>query len=210
MEQTEHHFSHPKNYRYYLSGDLTHSKVLWVVLHGYGQLPFYFQRKFQSLGDGHCVLAPEGPHRFYLEGTSGRVGASWMTKEDRLTDINDNNLWLAALVEQFRSSVEKVVLLGFSQGGATAARLYISRSDLFHHLVLWASVFPPDLQQQAEFSGKENYFLLGDEDPYFSQEQQNAQLQEYQNKGFHTILFHGNHDISEKPLLELAGRVETK
>ena len=34
-------------------------------------------------------MAPEGLSRFYLEGFSGKVGATWMTREDRLNDIDN-------------------------------------------------------------------------------------------------------------------------
>src|SRR5690554_3872961 len=38
-------------------------------------------------------------HRFYRKGTQGRVGASWMTKEARLDDIEDNHKYLDKLAE---------------------------------------------------------------------------------------------------------------
>ena len=60
---------------------VAHGGVLYV-LHGYGQLPAFFIRKFQAqVNAGWRVVAPEGAHRFYLKGTDGRVGASWMTRE---------------------------------------------------------------------------------------------------------------------------------
>ena len=104
------------------------SRVLYA-LHGYGQLPAYFLRKFEPLAEaGWTVVAPEGLHRFYTEGTSGRVGASWMTREDRATDIGDYLAYLAQVQERFPlPSNGRAVLLGFSQGVATAARWAVSR-----------------------------------------------------------------------------------
>src|SRR5689334_7771778 len=82
--------------RYYKLGEINSStKAIWFVLHGYGQLAQYFLRKFRILEKYNiCVIAPEGLSRFYLENitspsgrNSDRVGATWMTKENRLMDI---------------------------------------------------------------------------------------------------------------------------
>ncbi|MDO7610183.1 MAG: hypothetical protein MUQ68_04950, partial [Crocinitomicaceae bacterium] len=92
----DHSFSHSKTYRYFTLGDKNKSKRLLIVLHGYGQLAKFFLRKFSMCSDSSFVVAPEGPHRFYRKGYSGRVGASWMTKEARDHDIKDNIIWLNA------------------------------------------------------------------------------------------------------------------
>ena len=55
------------------------TKYLCIAFHGYGQLAKYFIRDFESLGPEHVAIVPEGLHRFYREGMSGRVVASWMT-----------------------------------------------------------------------------------------------------------------------------------
>jgi predicted esterase len=204
VEAAQRHFEHLKQFRFYEQGNREQSEILWIVLHGYGQLAFFFLRKFHSLGSPHFLLAPEGMHRFYLNGTSGRVGASWMTKEDRETDISDNLSWLSALIEKEKVGFKKVVLLGFSQGGATAARLTAHRPDLFDHLILWASVFPPDVENIPFQTDKENFFILGNQDPYFSEEDQINAMATYQQKGFQTFTFDGAHDIHENTLKQLA------
>ena len=64
------------------------------------------------------VLFPEAMNRFYLHGYKGRVGATWMTSEDRLTDIEDNISYLEELTKQTldkHPTIEKVNVLGFSQ-----------------------------------------------------------------------------------------------
>ncbi|MBK6951958.1 MAG: hypothetical protein IPH24_07885 [Crocinitomicaceae bacterium] len=86
--------------RYFSHGN-PQAKNLVVVLHGYGQLASYFIQKFEFLDpENYYVIAPEGLHRFYLNGTSGRVGASWMTKENREDDITNYLLYLNALLEK--------------------------------------------------------------------------------------------------------------
>ena len=91
------------------------SRKLLIVMHGYGQLAKYFSRKFHSCPSSYYIVAPEGPHRFYKQGYSGRVGASWMTKEAREVDIKDNLNWLNALLHKLTlgKTFEEVILLGF-------------------------------------------------------------------------------------------------
>ena len=95
-----------------------------IVLHGYGQHPAFMLDSLSSLvKPGICICAPEALNRFYIRGTNGRVGASWMTRDDRMSDINDHlsylNNWLASLNIP---ETTRITLIGFSQGVATAGR----------------------------------------------------------------------------------------
>jgi predicted esterase len=204
---SEQHLLVNKSVRFVTIGNPEKAKFIVYVLHGYGQLAKFFIRKFAALNNDYFIVAPEGFHRFYLNGSSGRVGASWMTKEDRVYDIDDNLNYLEQLsrtVEQ-GFNFKKRILIGFSQGGATAARWYFNSHKRFQHLILWACVFPPDLnlEQETSFvSGNTNYFVLGNEDEYYSSEQQNEIMNFYHDKGFSVLMFNGKHDI-HFPSLEL-------
>ncbi|HBP44750.1 MAG TPA: hypothetical protein DD635_02535, partial [Flavobacteriales bacterium] len=113
-----HSFDIKKTARYFTIGPaFADSKGILIVLHGYGQLPGFFIKRFQPIADdGWAIVAPEGLHRFYLEGTQGRVGASWMTKEARQDDILDNVHYLDSLATELQLNRQRPVLLGFSQG----------------------------------------------------------------------------------------------
>ncbi len=194
---TELKLTAPKTFRYWISGDFEKANKLIIVLHGYGQLAEFFIRKFNQIPEDYLVVAPEGMHRFYLNGTSGRVGASWMTKEDRESDITDNLIWLSKLFSQLteQKTFEKTILLGFSQGGATAARWFYSKKVPFDQLILWASVFPPDLEKPQINSNSNNYFVIGTDDEYYNAEAQKNEIEFYEKIGFQTLQFEGKHDI---------------
>jgi predicted esterase len=200
----EQHFSFQQSRRYYQS-ELTGKQHIIIALHGYGQLAQFFFRKFAHVPDNWGILVPEGPHRFYLEGSSGRVGASWMTKEWRHQDIADNNAYLQQLIEIMQETYPfaSLHLLGFSQGGATAARLFQSYSETFKQLILWASVFPPDIEKNDFPKGKKLDFVLGKQDPYFDSEKQQNLLTEYSELGFDNHSFEGGHDIETSTLLKV-------
>jgi predicted esterase len=201
MELKENHISCSKTYRYFTLGNILKAKYLLYALHGYGQLGTYFSRKFEGLSEDYFIVIPEGLHRFYLKGTSGRVGASWMTKEDRELDISDNLNWLNTLDDSIcrEKSFLKKMIVGFSQGGATAARWHDLGTAEADHLILWASIYPTDLSQAAELkvldNKKENHFILGNKDEYFTEQEQKETLEKMKELGFMTHTYDGNHTI---------------
>jgi predicted esterase len=147
----QHSITVPKTARYFQLGEITTStKQIWIVLHGYGQLANYFIKWFEPIVDSETVIiAPEGLHRFYWQGFSGKVVASWMTKEDRENDIKDYINFLDEVMDivkaQVVNSSTKVIAFGFSQGVATVSRWVFNTKG--HHpdeLVLWAGLFPSD------------------------------------------------------------------
>ena len=79
----------PRTARYHVLGDPATARMVWVLLHGYGQLARFFLNKFEGLEDGLLIAAPEGLSRFYLDAQHQRVGATWMTREDREHEIGD-------------------------------------------------------------------------------------------------------------------------
>jgi predicted esterase len=152
-------------------------REVWFVLHGFGQLSPYFIRHFGVLADGtRLIVAPEALNRFYLERTSwrgagtARVGATWMTREERESEMADYVRYLDLLYEHVVAQTDRahvtVTVLGFSQGVATGARWLCrgaARADAF---VMWAGPLPPELD--AEAVGPLRHLrlvrVLGDED----------------------------------------------
>ena len=193
-----------KTARYFTQGNKSTASTLLIALPGYGQLAEYFINKFHSLDESFYVVVPEGLHRFYLKGASGRVGASWMTKVDREVDIQDNMVYLDNLMNEFKNeSFKHTILLGFSQGGATAARYSYMHNHNIDHLIIWASVFPPDISIEQEINSTKaigKYFALGNEDEFFTPDQQNEVIDFMANKDYACFHFNGKHDIHEETL----------
>jgi predicted esterase len=184
----------------------------WLVCHGYGQLAAYFIRHFQPLADtGHYIVAPEGLSRFYLQNSSGRVGASWMTRETRETDIANYLRYLDAVVQQSGlAKAPELNLFGFSQGVATICRWAMHTQLPFKRLVLWAGVFPPDVSPELSSSRLSTvalYQVWGSNDPYLNAEklrEQTSYLQSLKAARFHTIRFEGAHSLDRASLLHIA------
>ena len=197
----EHHLTVERTARYFtIEPGEAGAREVWLVCHGYSQLAERFLRQFTSLDDGRrLVVAPEALSRFYLHeeaapppaaphtgapradaprasgghALGGRVGASWMTRQDRLSEIADYVAYLDALARHVFRRVERSAVtlrvLGFSQGGATAARWTALGTTRVDELILWGGHLPPDLDLEATpgLGATPVRLVWGEGDPYY-------------------------------------------
>lgn len=149
----EHRLAVERSARVYTLGAPTAPDV-WVVLHGYGQLAARFIKHFAVLAGQHrAVVAPEALNRFYLDAprvggptaAERRVGTTWMTREDRDAEIADYVAYLDRVCSVIAPNAQRLTVLGFSQGVATACRWVALGTAPVQRLILWAGPVPPDL-----------------------------------------------------------------
>lgn len=198
--------------RYYKLGELNaNTKQVWWVLHGYGQLAQFFVSKFKGLTEkGIYVIAPEGLSNYYLQGNEGRIGASWMTRENRLTDIENYIAYLNGIHhKEIGGRKIKTTLFGFSQGAATAVRWAMNQQVEFDRLILWAGLFPPDInfEKGAElFKYKDVIEVLGKQDQFITEDriQEMLKLNERLKINPKIIEFEGVHEINQEILMDLS------
>jgi predicted esterase len=205
--------------RYFKLGEIdAQTKAVWFVLHGYGQLAQYFLPKFKSLpAHNICVIAPEGLSHYYLEDAasrnktgSTRVGASWMTRENRLTDIENYLTYLNSVFLRETGSHKNldVTLLGFSQGAATASRWALSHSVYFRRLILWAGILPADMDFEKGkqlLKTKDVTLVYGRHDPFLNETRFGEMRMLSEKLGItpEPVVFDGAHEIHESTLLTL-------
>ena len=144
----EHFVTTSRTARYFTAGSAETASELWFVCHGYGQLASRFLPRFQSIASAQrCIVAPEGLSRFYLSERAAerRVGASWMTREDRLHEIDDYIRYLDAVYREVCLRTSPVTALGFSQGAATVCRWVAFGLSVVDRLIVWGGEVPSDL-----------------------------------------------------------------
>ncbi|MBC6990219.1 alpha/beta hydrolase [Hymenobacter sp. BT491] len=211
----EHHFSVTRSARYYQLGELSsHTRQVWFVAHGYGQLAAYFIRHFAPLVQADptlVVVAPEGLSRFYLSGTGGRIGATWMTREDRLAEIEDYVEYLNQLSTSILSQCAeqtKVLVLGFSQGAATVSRWLAHAPFRPAQLVLWAGAFPEDVDFAVASRLLQHLpitLVCGDQDEFISGDAFAKQRAFLQKRGVEpaVVRFNGKHTLQADVMKQL-------
>jgi predicted esterase len=209
----EHRISVPRSARYHTLGDRKGAGDVWFVCHGYGQLAARFLERFRPLDDGsRCVVAPEGLSRFYLteDPSERRVGASWMTRESRLSEIEDYVRYLDAVYRDVVDGSPRVTVLGFSQGAATACRWAAFGSPRVDRLIVWGGEIPPDLDLAASpalerLRALRLELVYGSRDQYFTPKVVAAAEARLRAAGlpYTLVPFDGGHEIDEATLRRL-------
>lgn len=139
-----------------------------------------------------------------------------MTKEDREVDIGNYLRYLDSVVEEVMSGSEKsLVVIGFSQGAATAGRWTANTSFNVSDLVLWSGMFPHDVDVQKDlkhWNSMDVHALIGDNDPYVNDERFISEKEIMEQKGLdiQEIKFKGGHEIRPSELQELRDRILRK
>ena len=148
---------------------------------------------------------------YYLSGNAGRVGASWMTRENRSLDIHNYLNYLDAIneIEKIPNSISTIVF-GFSQGVATAARWVLKGNIRFEKLILWAGLFPADMDfEKGNYLLKEKEIIqvMGRHDPFITTKEKIDEMEKLNQKlklNPKVIEFDGGHEIDLQVLLTLA------
>jgi predicted esterase len=192
-------------------------------MHGYGQLAAPFIESFRAVDDGtRLIVAPEALSRFYEGDAKARlhkdasVGASWMTRDERLSEIED---YLAYFDTVHRSMLArlgaggrdlKITVLGFSQGAAAAARWVASGRVKAARLVVWGSSLPPELDlgdANSALRRAETIVVIGTTDVFATPKVVEMELSRLRaaNFPFRLVSFDGGHRLDDDTLRSLAG-----
>tara|TARA_B100000989_G_scaffold96405_1_gene70183 strand:+ start:30 stop:683 length:654 start_codon:yes stop_codon:yes gene_type:complete len=203
-----------KKARYFQIGS-AHDKVstVWIVLHGYGMLSEFFIQKFEQIKDTNTlIIAPEALNRFYIDTNYGRVGASWMTKEERQTDIDENIKYLNGLMNMINKEIDhnrfKINVLGFSQGGATACRWIFNSEIKIENLIMWAVDIPKDTlieRNRKKWNSIKTHIVMGKQDKLINDKMKAKFLKlvtDYK-LNYKLTLYDGDHRIYTDVLKEL-------
>ena len=216
----ERHIKVSRTARYFILGAInSDTRQLWLVCHGYRQLARRFLDRFQKLDDGsRVIVAPEGLSRFYLEENgvreSDKIGATWMTREDRMNEIRDYIGYLDEVLENVQEGLaeplESLIVLGFSQGVHTACRWVIAGDMPVKYLICWGAYPPDDLDLErgpGRLADSGLILVRGLSDRRAMEESHHMQEERLfkMNVPFRTLTHPGGHDLDAGLLQNLAG-----
>src|ERR1019366_4806806 len=111
---SQHHIPVQKTARYYTLGQIGPEITdVWFACHGYGQLASDFAAEFECIeAPERLIVVPEALSRFYvpagpgLHGPDAKVGATWMTREDRESEIADYVSYLDELYGEIMKGLD--------------------------------------------------------------------------------------------------------
>jgi predicted esterase len=198
-----------KTARYFSLGELSpNTQEIWIVLHGYAQLASDFIKPFDAIASaGRFIVAPEGLNRFYAKGFGGKPAATWMTSESREEEIGDYINYLNTLCEalNIRNHHAKIVLLGFSQGVATATRWLHQTNIVIDRLVIYSGEVAAELQDPVspKLLDSSIVYITGTNDKLISAEKLDVVKLFMKSLNATMIEFEGGHEVKEDVLLRL-------
>jgi predicted esterase len=198
-----------KTARYFSLGELApDTQEVWIVLHGYAQMASDFIKPFEAIASAErFIVAPEGLNRFYAKGFGGKPAATWMTSESREEEIGDYINYLNTLCEalNIRNDNAKIVLLGFSQGVATATRWLHQTNLVIDKLIIYSGEVASELQNpvSSKLLNTPITYTTGTNDKLISAEKFDAVKLFMKSLNATMIEFDGGHEVKEEVLLRL-------
>ncbi|MBO0360327.1 hypothetical protein J0X19_20370 [Hymenobacter sp. BT186] len=157
-----HTFSTPRTARYYSLGEPGPTiRHVWFCLHSHNESVDGFATQLRPLDTPERLLIlPEGLARFdQPEGFTAEAGsplAAWFASDATAYDLPDVAQYLEALSAQVLAACPPhttITVLGHGHGAAAACRWLANSRLRYDRLVLYAAVFPPEINRQATLAG---------------------------------------------------------
>jgi predicted esterase len=124
-----------------------------VGFHGYAESADTQLPRLRAIeGSEHwLVVSIQGLHRFYQRRTE-EVVASWMTRQDRESAINDNLAYVSSVLDAVSAAwptEPSIVYAGFSQGVAMAFRAAVNSNAQRIAVIAVGGDIPPEIESGA-------------------------------------------------------------
>ncbi|MGB7841811.1 MAG: esterase [Salinimicrobium sp.] len=185
---------------------------VWVVFHGIGYLSRYFLKYFRKLNhEKNYLIAPQAPSKYYLNGKYEHVGASWATRENTETEIENVLTFLDKVYEkEGLKNAKNLILFGYSQGVSVVSRWVARRKLNPSQLIFHSGKIPAELQPEnlQHLKNCNTSFVYGTDDPFINEEimkSEKERLKMLFPEGLEFLPFDGGHEVNKDVILKLAG-----
>jgi len=205
MNSTEKEISYNITNTYSTLNTLTaKTKNVWFVCHGIDYLSRYFLKYFKDLDAAeNYIIAPQASSKHYLGTNYKYVGASWLTKENTQTEIENVMRNFDAIFEaEHIPRKANLIVLGCSQGVSVALRYIAKRKLKCSHLVMMSGGIPNELTaNDFKFLNAKIYFVFGDQDEYINDERLRLEKHKVDilfGNSATIITFDGKHEVNKE------------
>ena len=177
------------------------TKNVWFVCHGIGYLSRYFLKYFKGLiPEENYIIAPQASSKHYLGSAYKHVGASWLTKENTIAEIeNIMQYFDAVFASEKIPKDKKLIVLGYSQGVSIAMRYVAIRHLQCSQLLLLSGGLPNELvAEDFKFLNAKVSLVFGDDDEFITEErmkQEKYKIETLFGNNVNIITFEGKHEV---------------
>ena len=177
------------------------TKNVIFACHGMGYLSRYFLKYFKGLNsDDNYIIIPQAQSKYYIAPKMKHVGASWLTKENTLKEMENIISYFDSVLSNEKIENLNFIFLGYSQGVSVAMRYLAKRKIIVSKLILMSGGIPKELTPK-DFKYLKNkaaiYYVYGDKDEYITEGFLNSEKKRLENlfSNINYIEFDGNHEI---------------
>jgi len=177
------------------------TKNVIFACHGMGYLSRYFLKYFKGLNsDDNYIIIPQAQSKYYIAPKMKHVGASWLTKENTLKEMENIKSYFDSVLSNEKIENLNFIFLGYSQGVSVAMRYLAKKKIIVSKLILMSGGIPKELTPK-DFKYLKNkaaiYYVYGDKDEYITEGFLNSEKKRLENlfSNINYIEFDGNHEI---------------
>lgn len=176
---------------------------VFVLLHGTGGTETDLLPLAQALNPEYNVLSirgnvkENGMNRYFR-----RLGEGNYDWEDLEFRGNELYKFIADKAEEHDFKLRDVIFVGFSNGSNIAIQLMLQQEEKFKKAMLFAPLYPTDLEKKHDFSDVEVFLSLGKGDPIVpeSESERVIKLFEDRNAAVTTVWVNG-HTLPQEALI---------
>ena len=176
---------------------------VFVLLHGTGGTETDLLPLAQALNPEYNVLSirgnvkENGMNRYFKR--LGEGNYDWEDLEFRGNELYE---FIAEKAKEYDFNLEDVIFVGFSNGSNIAIQLMLQQEDKFKKAMLFAPLYPTDLEKKHDFSDVKVFLSLGKGDPIVpeSESERVIKLFEERNAGVTTVWVNG-HTLPQEALV---------
>ncbi len=143
--------------------DTNKTYPLLICMHGWGSNPIDLSKNFQKIPDptGYILCCPYGPQ------IMGKTSFGWGEGDSAEKRINET---IEYIKNRYKIDKEKIILLGFSQGGTMAYYIGLKDAELFKGVIAIAGFYDTTFNQYLT-NAKEKKIkfvvMLGEDEPEY-------------------------------------------
>ena len=122
------------------------TKNVIFACHGMGYLSRYFLKYFKGVNSNdNYIIIPQAQSKYYIAPKMKHVGASWLTKENTLKEMENIISYFDSVLSNEKIENLNFIFLGYSQGVSVAMRYLAKRKIIVSKLILMSGGIPKEL-----------------------------------------------------------------